>query len=165
MAGVFVDARYRILLSEEQVELAKAGLLEVAFKARHCSVRAFNVSDTADTSSESILVGDITSTDNPVSSASEEDEFEKELDLLERKKSPEHLSSSNTFNQVAQEMNNYIEKMVCARRLKAENVWKIIASLDEPLQTTAKILSAMPVTQVSVERLFSSMKFILSDQR
>ena len=57
--GVFVDARYRILLSEEQVELAKAGLLEVAFKARHCSVRAFNVSDTADTSSESILVGDI----------------------------------------------------------------------------------------------------------
>ena len=57
--GVFVDARYRILLFEEQVELAKAGLLEVAFKARHCSVRAFNVSDTADTSLESILVGDI----------------------------------------------------------------------------------------------------------
>ena len=37
--------------------------------------------------------------------------------------------------------------------------------LEEPLLTTAKILSAMPVTQVSVERLFSSMKFILSDQR
>ena len=55
--------------------------------------------------------------------------------------------------------------MVRAGRLKAENVWKIIASLDEPLQTTAKILSAMPVTQVSVERLFSPMKFILSDQR
>ena len=139
--------------------------MEVAFKARHCSVRAFNVSDTADTSLENILVGDITSTDNPASSASEEDELEKELDLLERRKSLEHLSSSNTFNQIAQEMNNNIEKMVCAGRLKAENVWKIIASLDEPLQTTAKILSAMPVTQVSVERLFSSMKFILSDQR
>ena len=41
LAGVLVDARYRILLSEEQVELAKAGLLEVAFKARHCSVRSF----------------------------------------------------------------------------------------------------------------------------
>ena len=106
LAEVFVDARYRILLSEEQVELAKAGLLEVAFEARHCSIRAFNVSDTADTSSESILVGDITSTDNPPSSASEE----KELDLFKRRKSPEHLSSSNTFNQVAQEMNNNIEK-------------------------------------------------------
>ena len=43
-------------------------------------------------------------------------------------------------------MNNNIKKMVCAGRLKVENVWKIIASLDEPLQTTAKILRAMPVT-------------------
>ena len=50
-------------------------------------------------------------------------------------------------------------------RLKADSVWKIIDTLDEPLLTTAKILSAMPVTQVSVERLFSSMKFILSDHR
>ena len=50
-------------------------------------------------------------------------------------------------------------------RLKADSVWKIIDSLDEPLLTTAKILSAMPVTQVSVKRLFSSMKFILSDHR
>ena len=110
LAGVFVDARYRILLSEEQVELAKAGLLEVTYKARHCSVRAFSVSDTADTPSENIIVGDITSTDNPASSASEENEFEKELDLLEQRKSPEHLSSSNTFNQVAQEMNNKYRK-------------------------------------------------------
>ena len=49
-------------------------------------------------------------------------------------------------------------------RLK-ENVWKIVESLDEPLRATAKSLSAMLVTQVSVERLFSSMKFILSDKR
>ena len=50
-------------------------------------------------------------------------------------------------------------------RLKADSVWKIIDALDEPLLTTAKILSKMPVTQVSVERLFSSMKCILNDHR
>ena len=50
-------------------------------------------------------------------------------------------------------------------RLKADTARTIIDTLDEPLLTTAKILSAMPVTQVSVERLFSSMKFILSDHR
>ena len=55
--------------------------------------------------------------------------------------------------------------MIQAGRLKGENVWKIIASLEEPLRTTAKILSAMPATQVSVEWLFSSIKFILNDQR
>ena len=47
-------------------------------------------------------------------------------------------------------------------RLKADSEWKIIDTLDEPLLTTA---STMPVTQVSVERLFSSMKFILNDHR
>ena len=64
-----------------------------------------------------------------------------------------------------QELNSNLEKMIQTARLKRENVWKIIASLKEPLRTTAKIFSAMPVTQVSVERLFSSMKFILNDQR
>ena len=55
--------------------------------------------------------------------------------------------------------------MIEIGRLKGETVWNVIKQLEEPLLTTAKILSAMPVTQVSVERLFSSMKFILSDQR
>ena len=39
-------------------------------------------------------------------------------------------------------------------RLKGENVWKIVESLDEPLRATAKILSAMPVTQVSRRKAF-----------
>ena len=63
-----------------------------------------------------------------------------------------------------QELNSNIEKTLQTERLK-ENVWKIIASLEEPLPTTSKILSAMPMPQVSVEPLFSSMKFILIDQR
>ena len=55
--------------------------------------------------------------------------------------------------------------MIKIGRLKGETVWDVIKQLEEPLLTTAKILSAMPVIQVSGERLFSSMKFILSDQR
>ena len=62
-------------------------------------------------------------------------------------------------------LNKNIEKIIEIRRLKGETVWDVIKQLEEPLLTTAQILSAMPVTQVSVERLFSSMKFILSDQR
>ena len=58
-----------------------------------------------------------------------------------------------------------IEKIIEIGGLKGETVWDVIKHLEEPLLTTAQILSAMPVTQVSVERLFSSMKFILSDQR
>ena len=62
-------------------------------------------------------------------------------------------------------LNKNIEKIIEIGRPKRETVWDVIKHLEEPLLTTAQILSAMPVTQVSVERLFSSIKFILSDQR
>ena len=99
--------------------------------------------------------------------SSSEDEFEKELDLLEQQKSPDQTISSTLYAnaQIKQKVTSSIEKMERLGRLKADSVWKIIDTLDEPLLTTAKILSAMPVTQVSVERLFSSIKFILSDHR
>ena len=99
--------------------------------------------------------------------SSSEDEFEKELDLLEQRKSPDQAISSTLYAnaQIKQKVTSSIEKMERLGRLKADSVWKIIDTLDESLLTTAKILSAMPVTQVSVERLFSSMKFILSDHR
>ena len=99
--------------------------------------------------------------------SSSEDEFEKELDLLEQRKSPDQAISSTLYAnaQIKQKVTSSIEKMERLGRLKADSVWKIIDTLDEPLLTTAKILSTMPVIQVSVERLFSSMKFILSDHR
>ena len=62
-------------------------------------------------------------------------------------------------------LNKNIEKIIEIGRSKGETVWDVIKHLEELLLTTAQSLSAMPVTQVSVERLFSSMKFILSDQR
>ena len=99
--------------------------------------------------------------------SSSEDKFEKELDLLEQRKSPDQAISSTLYAnaQIKQKVTSSIEKMERLGRLKADSVWKIIDTLDEPMLTTAKISSAMPVTQVSVERLFSSIKFILSDHR
>ena len=99
--------------------------------------------------------------------SSSEDEFENELDLLEQRKSPDQAISSTLYAnaQTKQKVTSSIEKMERLGRLKADSVWKIIDTLDEPLLTTEKILSAMPVTQVSIERLFPSMKFILSDHR
>ena len=101
-----------------------------------------------------------------IHASSSEDEFEKELDLLEQRKSPDQAISSTLYAnaQIKQKVTSSIEKMERLGRLKADSVWKIIDTLDEPLLTTAKILSAMPVTQLSVER-FSSIKFILSDHR
>ena len=91
----------------------------------------------------------------------------KKKNLLEQRKSPDQAISSTLYAnaQIKQKVTSSIEKMKRLDRLKADSVWKIIDTLDEPLLTTAKILSTMPVTQVSIERLFSSIKFILSDHR
>ena len=99
--------------------------------------------------------------------SSSEDEFEKELDLLEQRKSPDQAISSTLYAnaQIKHKVTSSIEKMERLGRLKADSVWKICDTLDEPILTIAKILSAMPITQLSVERLFSYMKFILSDHR
>ena len=93
--------------------------------------------------------------------------LKKKLDLLEQRKSADQAISTTLYAnaQFKRKVTSSIEKMERLGRLEADSVWKIIDILDKPLLTTAKILSAMPVTQVSVERLFSSMKFILSDHR
>ena len=59
LAGVFVDARYCILLSEEQMEVAKAGLIEVALKSHHSSISVSNSSSTENAAAESIRVNNI----------------------------------------------------------------------------------------------------------
>lgn len=45
------------------------------------------------------------------------------------------------------------------------NIVEFWSSQNNALSTIAKILLAIPATQVSVERLFSSLKYILADQR
>ena len=50
LGGVFVDSRYRILLTSEQMESAKIGLHEVTLKNYHCST---SVSNSASSSIES----------------------------------------------------------------------------------------------------------------
>ena len=54
--------------------------------------------------------------------------------------------------------------MIQIGRLKGETVQDVITQLEEPLLITTKILSSMPVIQVFVEQLFSSIKFILNNQ-
>ena len=74
-------------------------------------------------------------------------------------------NANDELDKMTYELNKNIEKMIEIGRLKEETVWDVTKQLEEPLLTTAKTLSAMPITQVSVERLFSSMKFTVSDQR
>ena len=90
LAGVYVDSRYRILLAPEQLQNAKSGLTEVAMK-HHRSLNS--MASTASTSCASSTKDRIDISDSSTSSS--EDEFEKELDMLERRASRGDSSSNN----------------------------------------------------------------------
>ena len=87
LGGVFVDSKYCILLSGKQMEVAKAGLMEVALKSHRYFILVSNSSSTENAAAESIQVNDIirSFTSSP---ASEEDDFEGEFDLLQRRRLP-----------------------------------------------------------------------------
>jgi hypothetical protein len=142
LAAVFVDARYRILLNEEQVERAKHGLRAVVKRIRFRTCQRLEV--------PSIEAG-------LDSSTSTDDEFEKELDCIERRR---RFSAAAPPTDIDED----IEAMLTLGRIKAS---PFVAAERYPsgLKAATRTLTAMPVSQVSVERLFSGLKFILSDQR
>ena len=163
LGGVFVDSRYRILLTSEQMENAKIGRHEVTLKNYHCFTYVSNSASSRIESEKSKSPSRVAS--DHLLPTLEEDEFEKELDLIKRTRSSNVRNNANgELDKMKGALNKNFEKTIEIGRLKGETVWDVIKQLEEPLLTTAQIQSAMPVTQVSVERLFS-MKLILSDQR
>ena len=82
-------------------------------------------------------------------------EFERELDLIEQRRSSGMRTNINDeLNKMKQALGLYknIEEVIQIGRLKTETVWVVITRLKEPLLTTSKNLSSMPVTQVFVEQ-------------
>ena len=144
LAGVYVDPRYRILLTKEQHDLAKNGLLDIAVRLHKQSV-----------------IDDVTlSNEND----STDDEFEKLLDSQEKRKRylKIQMSSMESFKKIFNDHCECIEKI---GRIKVNNVFEAIEKYPDRIQRVCKIASCMPTTQASVDRLFSSAKIILSHLR
>ena len=108
LGGVFVDSRYRILLTSEQIENAKIGLFEVTLKNYHCST---STSNSVSSSIESEKSSGRVASDHQ-SSISEEDEFEKELDLIEQRRSSNVRNIANgELDEMKSSLNKNMEKI------------------------------------------------------
>ena len=99
---------------------------------------------------ESAAAGVAAASDN------EDDEFEKELDAMEAASRP--IPTESDFDSL-------VAKMIDLGRVKGKAVWEVIDHYPLEIQESCRIVSAMPLTQVSVERLFSALKIIRSDTR
>ena len=62
-------------------------------------------------------------------------------------------------------MQTAIDELKKLGRVKGSDVWQVITRYPASTQPCSTVLASLPVTQVSVERLFSAMKLLLTDLR
>ncbi|XP_065321217.1 uncharacterized protein LOC135928689 [Gordionus sp. m RMFG-2023] len=147
LAAIYLDPRYKVLLSDDDKICAKKHLVNLWRRIK--SLTTPILSD--DISSDEVI--------------EQEDDLEKLIQLKERqekifKRGPTIAEKS---------IGTIITRFSDYKRLdKKENIlhfWES-AKLEHPeLYILSKILFAVPATQVSVERSFSHLKFILSPHR
>ena len=141
LAAVYADLRYRILLSPEKEQRGSE-----AFSKLFCHLDRTS----GDVEQESRSV--------PDNGNSDDDEFEQKLNIIAARS--QNLQFTEPLNMVSSAFKKWIAWKGWAARL-----FDMILNYPEGVQHAARVLTALPVTQVSVERLFSALKIILSDAR
>ena len=91
-----------------------------------------------------------------------DDEFEKELDRREQGWLATAVQHVTTEEDVA---NNAVDAIIETRRVKGKTVFDVLQVFPENVRQHCAAISGLPVTQVSVERLFSALKLLLTDTR
>ncbi|XP_073816854.1 uncharacterized protein [Musca autumnalis] len=147
-AAVFLDPRVKVCITSEQKQRAKKFI--VSLYKRMNSIEESPADNTVYT-----ILNDMPST----SRASTAKSFSEYLQILDSTTYTPH--SSNLAN-LEPEFSIYEQQ---SRLPLNGNVIEYWDSQKNNISGIAKIVLAIPSTQVSVERLFSVMKYILSDQR
>lgn len=161
LSAIFVDPKYRILLNEEQLQRAREALCEIAIQMRGIEESTDNVhAEVPQLSSHS-------------DSGTDDSDFEKRLDIKEKTKRRRIESSSDCcekgpmtyIEKFKIEFSDALSKIEKIDRTSKIGVKEAIPIYPEIAQDVAWVLTALPTTQVSVERLFSGLRFIKSDLR
>ncbi|KAK5866668.1 hypothetical protein PBY51_020839 [Eleginops maclovinus] len=151
IAAVFLDPRYRLFLTECQTEKAKIHLYRTWEAIQNLEPR--NAASGSDVCAAASPTQSQTSSDDEI----EHLLMEKERDTSSTQRHP-HVSIVSLLDTYSKE----------ARLRRTEDLFQYWArySVSNPdLYKLAMSVIPLPVTQVSVERAFSSLKFILSPLR
>ena len=150
LAAVYVDVRYRLLLEEADSWRGEKEFHKVV--KREARIRGQDEGEAAD------KAGETSEAEDRPDSSSTEDELERDLDRMEENARTEMTRQSPSLQ-------DDLEKVRLLPRMRSKNAFDAINCFPQQLQSAARTLTAMPVTQVSVERLFSALRFIVSDTR
>lgn len=164
LSAVYMDPRYKVLLDKTQVERAKTYLKRLWVK-----IISLNRDDNSINESSENVHG----SSNSSETNSTYDEFENILKLKERQHNLTNSYSSLSresdvylLHRVENELERYnVEQKRLNRKINVLQFWEERKHNQHELYKLAITVLAVPATQVSVERLFSGLKFILSSLR
>ena len=155
LAAVFLDLRYQKLLTEDQKSIAQRHVLSVWKKLQRM---------TSDESHEEVLpVVEVSSSSVSSSSSNDVEEEQRAENLLETLLKANDSIIRNENESIFDVISDFGKKN---RLQKDVNILLWWSQNGPPeLQDVALTILALPVTQVSVERTFSGLKYILDDLR
>ncbi|XP_023239226.1 uncharacterized protein LOC111637867 [Centruroides sculpturatus] len=165
LAAIYVDPMNRILLNDNQIASGKEKLREIAIRLKKLPLPYIYKSKDENKNNEC--------NDNSESSSPKKElDFEAYLDSLERLKVKRRRLTNQETNPAEIEKikfeQNFLNGLIEIEkydRLSKLNVEEAISIYPEIIRDAARSVTAMPPTQVSVERLFSALKIIKADLR
>lgn len=167
LAGIYVDPMYCVILNEDQKSKAKAALCDVAIRMKGLALQEESFGETLGDSSPARL-----SDDETLESKESEDEvelnFEKHLDKQEQNKRQRLEDGENkpcVVTKFKLDFSHALVEVEKINRLTKVTVKEALPQYPDIIKDAAMAVTALPPTQVSVERLFSALRIIKSDLR
>lgn len=162
-ACLLLDPRYQVVLSEEQRKSATYTVLNLFTRVQAVSEAAN--SDRLVNASGSLDV--INTNVDDIQDNSEEDLLELHLRQCEELKGRNKTTSHTTGYELVllDQLNEFGRFDRVDKRVDVFEYWRINGKTLPLLATVADVLFAVPVTQASVERTFSTLKFIFNRLR
>ncbi|XP_071057018.1 uncharacterized protein [Onthophagus taurus] len=164
LAAIYIDPMYRILLSEEQMIRGRKSFYTVGLRMFNNNLEDNKVAGLC----ESQTITETKQNQTIIEILENTNDFEQFLDDEENKRSEPHLKSDLSDNDVALFKQNFENALTLVERFNRYSkltVKEAIPKYPKIVQNSAWAVTALPPTQVSVERLFSALKIIKSDLR
>ncbi|CAI6376851.1 unnamed protein product [Macrosiphum euphorbiae] len=162
LAAIFVDPRYQCLLTPEQQQIAITRLVEtwetlLLLKNRDSPIDEF----------PEITANDKSTIESTIESSQDStDPFEEFLSSQASLTSNSFASSLTvTSESILNILNGFKNVERISYTADILQYWKTRQLTDPELYQLASVVLAVPATQVSVERSFSGLKFVVSDLR
>ena len=160
LSAIYVDPKYRITLNKEQLERIRRTLVNIFIDMQNFS----KINETCKNTPSLLSLSETLST----ASFSDNDlDFKKQLDMqAKRQRLKKEISDEPNFDATFRE--SFEKALVKIEKIDRSSTLTVLQAIEHYPQIVQKVaytVTALPLTQVSVERLFSALHLIRSDLR